>query len=995
MSQPQEIASPVIESHTGPGPVPELEKQEKQETHDTEEKHDAPVMEEKKDIPEIPDKQDITLDMEDKPGDEETNEKTDERIEKPKTKIEEKLEDKFEDSSEDDSDDDIGKKQEQKVDEKPGEKPEEKPSQNDVNIKRLSSGMESDDSVSASDTDDKFEDAVAQSPTRSLTKRTISHVKAPSSSTEEQVDRRSEESYTREDTQEPSSAHHKATASESGSIASSIRERQARRKPSVASSRISNTANLDNVSLDDDTPPSPLPKDLPPKPSSKTISLNSISLPSMPWSPAAEPAKSPMPPTATLAPSPPAPQPPPPPSRKLTSPFSWLSRSSSKEREPPLPPPPTGRRNTAGSIATLASNPELMLSRLEEEKDGDSLPGDPVQRVTLQDRFKQLRQQEEAARALTGGENSKYDGALGLTLPDDGQTQDKPPLSPVPQPISGLAPGTVSGVNAGPSAISEEKVDWDLWQSVVYEGPTAVARTSAEELNKAIATGIPSAIRGVVWQVLADSKNDDLELVYKELATRGADKSKDRNSNGTTASSLSNGNLSVHSGDAVASSASSINSDNSGNGTTSPPNEKNAEAVLKAQVAAAAERKRKDKEDAASLQKLEKTIRRDLGARTSYSKYAAAAGLQEGLFGVCKAYALFDEGVGYAQGMNFLIMPILFNMPEQEAFCLLVRLMNHYKLRDLFIQDMPGLHMHLYQFERLLEDFEPALYCHLHRKGISPHLYATQWFLTLFAYRFPLQLVLRIYDLIFSEGLSAILRFGIVLMQKNASILLGLSDMQQLTTYLKDKLFDVYIDKDPSQGSLLENGFFGSSSSSMDKEVYRADQLVKDACEVQITPEMLKAYSTEWEEKTKAEKDRETELLELRSANHSFSIRLRKMEERVEACDREQADLATELVHTKVENQELKDENDSMRGQVRELKIVIEKQPMDLEERWKLERDDLMKRNMHVHEENQRLEKELGELEEELVQTKLRYAEINSQHETLNRKWTDLKRQFA
>ncbi|VZH87206.1 unnamed protein product [Fusarium fujikuroi] len=345
--------------------------------------------------------------------------------------------------------------------------------------------------------------------------------------------------------------------------------------------------------------------------------------------------------------------------------------------------------------------------------------------------------------------------------------------------------------------------------------------------------------------------------------------------------------------------------------------------------------------------------------------------------------------------MNFLIMPLLFNMPEQEAFCLLVRLMNHYKLRDLFIQDMPGLHMHLYQFERLLEDFEPALYCHLHRRGISPHLYATQWFLTLFAYRFPLQLVLRIYDLIFSEGLSAILRFGIVLMQKNASILLGLSDMQQLTTYLKDKLFDVYIDKDPSHGSLLENGFFGSSSSSIDKEVYRADQLVKDACEVKITPEMLKSYSTEWEEKTKAEKDRENELLELRTSNHNLSIQVRKLEERVEVCDREQADLATELVHTKVENQELKDENDSMRGQVRELKIVIEKQPMEIEETWKLERDDLMKRNMHVHEENQRLEKELSELEEELVQTKLRYAEINSQHETLNRKWTDLKRQFA
>lgn len=49
-------------------------------------------------------------------------------------------------------------------------------------------------------------------------------------------------------------------------------------------------------------------------------------------------------------------------------------------------------------------------------------------------------------------------------------------------------------------------------------------------------------------------------------------------------------------------------------------------------------------------------------------------------------------------------------MPEEEAFCLLVRLMNKYGLRDLFISGMPGLHLHLYQFERLLEDFEPALH---------------------------------------------------------------------------------------------------------------------------------------------------------------------------------------------------------------------------------------------------------------------------------------------
>ena len=349
-------------------------------------------------------------------------------------------------------------------------------------------------------------------------------------------------------------------------------------------------------------------------------------------------------------------------------------------------------------------------------------------------------------------------------------------------------------------------------------------------------------------------------------------------------------------------------------------------------------------------------------------------------------------------------------MPEEEAFCLLVRLMNQYHLRDLFIQDMPGLHMHLYQFERLLEDFEPALYCHLHRRQVTPHLYATQWFLTLFAYRFPLQLVLRIYDLILSEGLEAILKFGIVLMQKNASALLGMTDMVALTTFLKDRLFDVYIDQAPSAGSILESGFFGSSGASIDKEVYRADHLIQDACAVKITPDLLKTYTLEWEEKTKLEREREAELESLRSSNHSLSHKVRLLEQRVEKHDEEHAALATDLVRTKVDNQDLRDENESLKGQVQELRTVIEKQPEEVEERLKSEMDRLMKRNQEVHEENTRLEEDMSEMEKELVETKMKYAEvcnffqtflrdlqltelqINSSHEALTRKWNDLRK---
>lgn len=335
----------------------------------------------------------------------------------------------------------------------------------------------------------------------------------------------------------------------------------------------------------------------------------------------------------------------------------------------------------------------MMLSKLEEGHEGEVTNGHKrPTRNSLRDRFKLLRMREEAGitslpeddkggSALAGLIGRSASLGLGLASPtsvtDDRElslnTAHSPsspnPSSPNPATVNpALAPGTASGVSAGPSAMADPSapVDWDLWQAVVDEGPAAVARTSPEDLNRAIATGIPNVIRGVVWQILAQSKNEELESVYRDLVTRGTDKDKDRLSGSSGAHSThSNGKEKE---ETVASSASSIHSDHSTpattltNGMRSPSPPKDPDMLARAQAASMAVKKQKAKEDAASLAKLEKAIKRDLGARTSFSKFAASAGLQEGLFGVCKAYALFDEGVGYAQGMNFLVMPLLFNV---------------------------------------------------------------------------------------------------------------------------------------------------------------------------------------------------------------------------------------------------------------------------------------------------------------------------------------------
>ena len=385
----------------------------------------------------------------------------------------------------------------------------------------------------------------------------------------------------------------------------------------------------------------------------------------------------------------------------------------------------------------------------------------------------------------------------------------------------------------------------------------------------------------------------------------------------------------------------------------------------------------KQKREAASLSKLEKAIKRDMGTRTSYSKFAQSAGLQDGLFGLCKAYALFDENVGYAQGINFIAMPLLFNASEEESFTLLVRLMHKYNLRSLFEAEMPGLHLRLYQFERLLEDLEPALYVHLKRRNVGPQLYATQWFLTLFAYRFPLQLVLRVYDLVFSEGLTAILKFGIVLMQHNRQALLEMRDMKQLSDFLKDRLFDVYIDKSPDAKSLLDGGFFGSVSGGADKELYRADEMVRDACEVPVSEAMLEGYTAEWELQQRLEKEREAELETLRVANSALQNKAKMLEERVQQHDSEHVNIASELVRTKVENEGLMDSNEALKLQVAELRLMVDKQPDEVEEKLKAEMDRIMSRNVEVQNENRNLKEEMDEMEQALVEAKMLHAQVS------------------
>lgn len=363
-------------------------------------------------------------------------------------------------------------------------------------------------------------------------------------------------------------------------------------------------------------------------------------------------------------PAPSVPAPPPPMTRKLTGPFAWLSRSSTASREVKSPPPQTSRRNTAASVSTLSSNSELAK---HDGEDLDGLAARRPRRSSLKDQFKLLRMRDEGlvsendgASVASGRASISHSAGSPPSIPEEEEHVSTQPLaSPptVPPTVNpNLPPGTVSGLSASATDASAP-VDWELWQKLVNDGPQALKGPNSEEINAAIKRGIPQTIRGVIWQILADSRNPELEEVYRDLVARGTDKEKQVTNGTGEQESLDSSRASVRS---------EISTAHSNHGSSpSPSQEIDPEKLAKEQAANEIARKKKAKEDAVALQKLEKAIRRDLGARTSYSRYFVSQGNQEGLFGLCKAYALYDEAVGYAQGMNFIVMPLLFNVRTQ------------------------------------------------------------------------------------------------------------------------------------------------------------------------------------------------------------------------------------------------------------------------------------------------------------------------------------------
>ncbi|XP_073332811.1 ecotropic viral integration site 5 protein homolog isoform X3 [Pagrus major] len=380
----------------------------------------------------------------------------------------------------------------------------------------------------------------------------------------------------------------------------------------------------------------------------------------------------------------------------------------------------------------------------------------------------------------------------------------------------------------------------------------------------------------------------------------------------------------------------------------------------------------------------EKLIRRDI-ARTypehEFFKEKDSLG-QEVLFNVMKAYSLVDREVGYCQGSAFIVGLLLMQMPEEEAFCVFVKLMQDYRLRELFKPSMAELGLCMYQFEYMIQEQLPELHMHFQAQSFHTSMYASSWFLTIFLTSFPLPVATRIFDIFMCEGLEIVFRVGLAILQMNQTELIQL-DMEGMLQHFQrviphqldsgpDKVIQAayQVKYNAKKMKKLEKDYTTIKTKEMEEQVEIKRLRTENRLLKQRIDTLEKKGAPRYSEESVLQLERELVQARLKEAESQCALKemqdkILDMEKRNTSLpdDTNVARLQEELIGVKLREAEALTGLKELRQQVRDLEEHWQRHLARTAGRWK----DSPRKNT------------LSELQDELMSVRLREAEAQAE----------------
>lgn len=363
----------------------------------------------------------------------------------------------------------------------------------------------------------------------------------------------------------------------------------------------------------------------------------------------------------------------------------------------------------------------------------------------------------------------------------------------------------------------------------------------------------------------------------------------------------------------------------------------------------------------------ERQIKKDI-TRTSFYNSISRLDKANELFNILKIYSNYDKEIGYTQGMIFLLTPITLQLNEFESFNLFVSLMYAYNLRSLFQQDMKGLHLMLYKFDRLLEVCNPKLFNHLINQGIKSSMYASQWFLTLFSYKFPINIIYRVYDHVVFEGSDFLIKLSIHLMMMNEANLLNLK-FDKLLDFLKHLMFNNFINEKYIESPTAPNTPISPISKvSTDKQLtdyYDVNKIFKNL--INVNPNDLTRFTLEFNQLYDSNLEKAEQVNKVNLVNGKLRNEIKYLQMSLSSLNQDHLNLLQNLINLKIRLPELVSSNSELSDDINNLEadieVLLSKVNGDVPENIEVEIAKLLEENKLATEKNINLEDEYDELQ--------------------------------
>ncbi|KAJ3772349.1 rab-GTPase-TBC domain-containing protein [Lentinula raphanica] len=172
----------------------------------------------------------------------------------------------------------------------------------------------------------------------------------------------------------------------------------------------------------------------------------------------------------------------------------------------------------------------------------------------------------------------------------------------------------------------------------------------------------------------------------------------------------------------------------------------------------------------------------------------------ERLAGILLTYNLYEQELGYVQGMSDLCAPIYVVMQGEEemTFWCFVEVMN--RMKQNFLRDQSGMKKQLSTLQQLIEVMDPELYRHLEKADALNLFFCFRWVLIAFKREFPFDDVLKLWEVLWTDYYSNdfVLFVALAILESHRDIIL-----RYLVEYCNELSMTIEVDSTMAQAEVL------------------------------------------------------------------------------------------------------------------------------------------------------------------------------------------------